>query len=289
MKKTLLVYITFLAFGVFKMPESAVAAETSSKGYTVLTDSILETDSSKSVLSPPNHLDSIENAVRQQGEKMENQSSSDVPWWLIVLTILNTFGVAYLFVLKNRNERRNKRSGTSSSDSNMATSDDVKQNHHEKTAISQNHNQATNKVVSSATYHNDAKSRNVVVTTYGKGGSSVRTQPVKKQERRKAKLHRFTNFMIDNGRISTQERTITNDSTDKLFAIDYEEGANVATYTINPECKAAILSDIQTFQNYVEKFSIMGTPTDVVVMSVGSLEKVGKQWVVTEKLIVEFK
>lgn len=289
MKKTILVYIAFLTFGI-QMSENAVAAKSSPKGNTVvLTDSILNVriDSSKSVLSLQNRLDSIEKTLRLNGEKMEVRPSSDVPWWLLTLTILNTLGVVYLFVFKNRNSTQ--QGGTSSSDYNVATDDYARQYHREKSVICQNHNNATSKVASSAAYSDEAKSCNVVVMTDEKDESSVRIQPVKKQENRKAKLHRFTNFMIDNGRISTQERTITDDSTDKLFAIDYEEGANVATYTINPECKALILCDIQTFQNYVEKFSIIGAPTDVKVKKVGSLKKVGKQWVVTEKLIVEFK
>ena len=41
MKNSFLVYIAFLAFGIFQMPESAIAVETSPKGKTVvLTDSI---------------------------------------------------------------------------------------------------------------------------------------------------------------------------------------------------------------------------------------------------------
>lgn len=87
--------------------------------------------------------------------------------------------------------------------------------------------------------------------------------------------------MIDNGRISTLERTISDDSSDKLFTIDYEEGANVATYAINPECKALICLTFR-LPNYVAKFNITGNPTDIVVKQEGHLNKVGKQWVVTE-------
>lgn len=292
MKNSILVYIAFLTFGFFQMSENAVAAQASPRVNTVvLTDSILNSkiDSSKSVLSLQNRLDSIEKTVRLNGENMAGQTSPDVPWWLLTLTFLNTFGVVYLFVSKKRNGCSTLQSGANSSERNVVADNNAKAYHREKIGISQNHNKATDKVVSSTVYSDEAKSRNVVVTTYGKGESSVRTPPNKKQEKRKAKLHRFTNFMIDNGRISTQERTITDESTDKLFAIDYEEGANVATYTINPECKTSILSDIQTFQNYVEKFSIIGAPTDVEVKKVGFLRKVGKQWIVTEKLIVEFK
>ena len=138
-------------------------------------------------------------------------------------------------------------------------------------------------------YHNEDNSRNVVIVKYVKDEPSGNMPVEKTKEKRKAKLHRFANFMIENGRISTLERTISDDSSDKLFAIDYEEGSNVATYTINPKCKAAILSDIQTFQNYVAKFNITGIPSDIVVKKVGRLNKVGKQWIVTEKLVVEFK
>ena len=95
--------------------------------------------------------------------------------------------------------------------------------------------------------------------------------------------------MIDDGEISTLERTISNDSSDKLFAIDYEEGSTFATYTINQGCKAAILSDIQTFQNYVKKFNVTGNPTDIVVKKVGHLNKVGNRWIVKDRLEVEFK
>ena len=263
MKKPFLASIVFLTLGLSQVSES-VAVETNTPKATILTDSILKVkiDSSESVQNLQSHVETIETSIELQNEKIEHLSSQEIP----------------------------KQAPTPQQDGNTMTENSVLTNIQGEAKISHNH-VTTAKVHSTATYRKEDKSRNVAVTTYGKDVQPLSQQQAatKNKERRKVKLHRFANFMIDNGRISTLERTISDDSSDKLFTIDYEEGANVATYAINPECKALILSDIQTFQNYVAKFNITGNPTDIVVKQEGHLNKVGKQWVVTEKLVVEFK
>ena len=95
--------------------------------------------------------------------------------------------------------------------------------------------------------------------------------------------------MEDNNQLSTYDRSISDNGSDKLFVMEYDEGTSVATYTINAANKNEVLSDIQTFQKYAEEFTISGKPTDVAVVKSGKMEKQGKRWVVTEKIIVEFK
>lgn len=291
MKKSFLAFIVFLTLGLFQVSESVAVGANTPKTST-LTDSILNVkiDSSESVLNLQSRIETLETKIEQQNEKIEHLSSQEIPWWLLGLIFINTIGIIYFALPKNKKKDNTKQDHTLQQDGNTMTEKSVLTNIQGEAKINHNH-VTTAKVHSTATYHKEDNSRNVAVTTYGKEEQPISQQQAatKNKERRKVKLHRFANFMIDNGRISTLERTISDDSSDKLFTIDYEEGANVATYAINPESKAAILSDIQTFQNYVAKFNITGNPTDIVVKKEGHLNKVGKQWVVTEKLVVEFK
>lgn len=292
MNKPFLAFIVFLTFGLFQMSESVVAENIQPKDNVILlSDSILNVriDSSKSMSNLQTRLDKVEQSIQLQSVKIEEMPLQGVPSWLLILTIINAIASFCFIFSKIRNVIKSRQNSTKESDGNIAVRE-VKQNINESSSASSNY-KTTNVLSSSANCCNVDRRRNVVVKTYGKNYNSdiVQTSDVKTKEKRKVQLHRFANFMVDNGRISTLERTISDDSRDKLFVIDYKEGAEVATYTINPECKALILSDIQTFQNYVAKFNIVGNPTDVVVKKAGRLNKVGKQWVVTEKLIVEFK
>ena len=291
MKKPFLAFIVFLTLGLFQVSES-IAVEVNTPKATILTDSILKVkiNSSESVQNLQSHIETLETKIEMQNEKIEHLSSQEIPWWLLGLTLINTIGIICFALLKYKKKSSTKQNHNPKQDGNTMTDNSMLKNNQGEAKIGHN-NVTTAKVHSTATYRKEDNPRNVVATTYGKNDYPISQQQAatKNKERRKLKLHRFANFMIDNGRISTLERTISDDSSDKLFCIDYEEGANVATYAINPECKALILSDIQTFQNYVAKFNITGNPTDIVVKQEGHLNKVGKQWVVTEKLVVEFK
>lgn len=288
--KKIIAFITFLTLGLFQVSECVANGKSAPKTQ-ILTDSILNAkiDSSMSVQDLRARLDSTDSALLQHNKNIEELYSQGVPFWLLLLTFVNTIGVLCFVISKIRNGNKSQQNNTTQQNDGTLTNVVGMSNIHGNSTA--RHNETHHKSSSPITYSDDDNSRNVVVTTYGKDEDvkNRRQGGTKKQERRKAKLHRFANFMIDNGKISTLERTISDDSSDKLFAIDYEDGSNVATYTINPKCKAEILSDIQTFQNYVEKFSITGNPTDILVKKEGRLNKVGKQWVVIEKLVVEFK
>lgn len=289
--KKIIVFITFLTLGLFHVSECVAANGKPDTKTVVIADSILNAkiDSSMSVQYLRTRLDSTDLKLQQHNKNLEELYSQGAPFWLILLTFVNTIGVLCFVVSKIRNGNKSQNNNTTQQNDGTPTNiGGMSHIHGNSTA---KHDETHSKSSSPTTYCDDDNSRNVVVTTYGKDEPVTNQHQIvsKKQERRKTKLHRFANFMIDNGRISTLERTISDDSSDKLFAIDYEVGSNVATYTINPKCKAEILSDIQTFQNYVEKFSITGSPTDILVKKEGRLNKVGKQWVVIEKLVVEFK
>ena len=118
----------------------------------------------------------------------------------------------------------------------------------------------------------------------------VTVSPEIKRDPPKMKVVKFGAFLVDeNGGIRTEQRVLTDESTNQLFRIEYEDGSDVATYTINPNGRASILADIQTFQNFTEKFTVTGAPTDVSVEQVGQLRKSGRSWIVTKKLKVSFK
>lgn len=114
--------------------------------------------------------------------------------------------------------------------------------------------------------------------------------PEVKRDSKKMKVVKFGAFLVDeNGCIRTEQRVLTDESSNQLFCIEYEDGSDVATYTINPNGRAAILADIQTFQNFTEKFTVIGTPTEVSVEQIGQLRKSERSWIVTKKLKVSFK
>lgn len=102
-------------------------------------------------------------------------------------------------------------------------------------------------------------------------------------------VSKYCSFLIDEkGAVKTEQRILTDDDSYHWFRICYEEGSDRATYTINLRRRDAILSDLQTFQNYTEPFVLTGMPSDIKVTRQGILRREGKTWVVTQKVKVTF-
>lgn len=117
--------------------------------------------------------------------------------------------------------------------------------------------------------------------TFNKNGAKEKSKP--------NKVVKYGTFRIDdNGDLKTEQRVMTDNNSIHLFRIEYQEGSNDAIYSINEMRKSAILSDLQTFQNFTEDFVITGSPSDIRVDRVGKLKKIGKSWVVSQKLKVSF-
>ncbi len=239
-------------------------------------------------------LDSIITNLKQ---KQEELSSNDVSLYAYLLTFFNFIAFIYLFLkLKNikketdflQKEFKNDSSRTLASNLNfdlndvshcMGQSESSQQKQYNSHHLSENRVQARDR-------------QQKPVKVYGKEPvikSSFKKETESSSVIKRKKLHRFTNLMEDNNQLSTYDRSISDNGSDKLFVMEYDEGTSVATYTINAANKNEVLSDIQTFQKYAEEFTISGKPTDVAVVKSGKMEKQGKRWVVTEKIIVEFK
>ena len=285
MKRQVLICVIFLALGLFHVSESVA---TNGNSMDSMQDAKINEIQSR--------IEKQEDLIREQNRRINELSSqnvSGVPGRLLALTLVNTLMntiALCFFVSKSRKGNKDKKSKKEESG---PKNDDTVPIIDEPTKVSKGTHSSSNNVpagkpAQSETGREEGNSRNVGVMRR-KNDPSGNMPGERAGERRKAKQHRFANFMIDDGEISTLERTISNDSSDKLFAIDYEEGSTFATYTINQGCKAAILSDIQTFQNYVKKFNVTGNPTDIVVKKVGHLNKVGNRWIVKDRLEVEFK
>lgn len=104
-----------------------------------------------------------------------------------------------------------------------------------------------------------------------------------------SKVVKYASIQEDaQGGLKIAER-VMNDDTSKLFMVEMAEGDATATYTFNPRAEASILSDLQTFKNFTEPFTITGTPRAVVEIEKGQIEKSGKFWIVKSKLKVDFK
>ena len=118
----------------------------------------------------------------------------------------------------------------------------------------------------------------------------VNTEPHKPTNPRpRGKVVKYASIQEDaQGGLKIAER-VMNDDTSKLFMVEMAEGDATATYTFNPRAEASILSDLQTFKNFTEPFTITGTPRAVVEIEKGQIEKSGKFWIVKSKLKVDFK
>lgn len=107
---------------------------------------------------------------------------------------------------------------------------------------------------------------------------------------KKPKSIKYCTFLVDEkGMIRTERRAMSDNSGAHLFKMEYDEGASVATYTINPANKAMVLNDLETFKNFTEQFSILSRPNDVDVIEPGELKQEGNTWVVTKRIKVSFK
>lgn len=103
------------------------------------------------------------------------------------------------------------------------------------------------------------------------------------------KIVKYASIQEDaQGGLKIAER-VMNDDASKMFMVEMVNGDTTATYTFNPRAESSILSDLQTFKNFTEPFTISGTPRKVVEIKKGQLEKNGKFWIVKSKLIIDFK
>ena len=103
------------------------------------------------------------------------------------------------------------------------------------------------------------------------------------------KIVKYASIQEDaQGGLKIAER-VMNDDTSKWFMVEMVDGDTTATYTFNPRAEASILSDLQTFKNFTEPFTISGTPRKVVEVKKGQIEKNGKFWMVKSRLKIDFK
>lgn len=79
-------------------------------------------------------------------------------------------------------------------------------------------------------------------------------------------------------------------STSKWFVISYQEGSSAGSYTMNSDAASEILQDLQTFQLFVEPFTLSGSvlPMSISVVHEGTLQRMERGWVVKKRLAVKF-
>jgi len=96
----------------------------------------------------------------------------------------------------------------------------------------------------------------------------------------------YGNMQVSGDTLIIANRVLTEDpSAGAWFCV--EANGDKATYTINEAQKAAIIADLQTFQNFVEKFTVASSPSAIKVLKKGHMVRDGRNWRVTEKLEVE--
>ena len=112
---------------------------------------------------------------------------------------------------------------------------------------------------------------------------SAASQPASNQ-----KINKYVDFAQDiDGKMKVLPRSISDQSNGKWFVISYNENSCEASYSINPESKQSMLSDLNTLRLSVEKFTNIVNPCDIEVVTPGHLIKKGNMWEVSEKLIIK--
>ena len=92
------------------------------------------------------------------------------------------------------------------------------------------------------------------------------------------------------GKLRIAERSMTDVSSPrKWFIVEFREGDNYGTYTINPDAKSEMIEQLESLQYFVNPFSLNSTPKDIIVVREGTIEKEEKFWIVKEKATIKFK
>lgn len=284
-------FISIVIFVILTL-NSAQASGGLPKGKSVpLTDSLLNAkiDSSNAVKMLTDRIQVVENAQNENTVTSSNDNlNGALPFGLIAITILNTICIIVLIIkqkglcselnmLKNTLNKQE-------SDENITTYSPKQANAQyvgERQQVQKSPEIIHNSVSHVHKHHNESNTAKKQQSTYD--------NPNVVSQRGKQIITRFTNFMVEDGQMSALESSFSNNSDSKLFIIEYEDGATIGTYTINPSCKSDILGDLQTFQNFTQKFILSGNPKDIFVEKKGRVIKRGRQWIVTEKIKVSFK
>ena len=241
-------------------------------------------------------LDSLENHISNMEEKvdslngslieMKDVKSSSLNLVFILLVVVSLSLAVYLFIDHQKTKKKyieiiNK--------GDLQNSNSIKE-------IQESLNQLSNWQHTVKQSISTANTSNVQHGNYLKQDNSIVPRSMPKQSvisstsqpTSNQKIHKYVDFTQDiDGKMKVLPRSISDQSNGKWFVISYNENSCEASYSINPESKQSMLSDLNTLKLCVEKFTNIANPCDIEVVTSGHLVKKGNMWEVSKKLIIK--
>lgn len=99
----------------------------------------------------------------------------------------------------------------------------------------------------------------------------------------------YANISIVNGNLVINHRSIDKSPAEKMFQINFSEGADQGTYTVNPTCAENMLRDLNTLREFVDFEKPSKNPVAFITIAPGEIRKNGLDWTVKKKLQINFK
>ena len=241
-------------------------------------------------------FDSLENHISNMEEKVDSLNSSVIEMkdakssnlnLVFILLVVISLGLAvYIFI---DNQKMKKKYIEIINKGDLQNSNSIKE-------IQESLNQLSNWLHTVQQSISTTKISNVQQENYLKQDNSIVTRSMPKQSTISAasqpasnqKINKYVDFTQDiDGKMKVLPRSISDQSNGKWFVISYNENSCEASYSINPESKQSMLSDLNTLRLSVEKFTNIVNPCDIEVVTPGHLIKKGNMWEVSEKLIIK--
>lgn len=239
------------------------------------------------------HVDSILHDIEQmQSDITDIRSKLSMCYYVITaLAILLVIALILIFVM-NKNMGSNLKKSTSSDGRSKkkieAELDAMNNIITNQRAIIEN--LATEirylKSNSTSTVSTTTREAKTVTTTTPKKVEKVVTpvEPAKKT----SKVKKYAMFSQDaTGNMSILGRSLSDSHEGAWFEVEFAEGSNSATYTINNSCKGEMLADLSMLKRFVQDLTVAGKPKDIKVQKPGTLIKDGNSWKIDTKLQIQ--
>lgn len=248
----------------------------------------------------PQHVDSkhidvqsiLQDIKQMQSDITAIQSKQSICSYAIAaLTILLVVALIFIFVM-NKNMILNLIKGTSSDSKSKekieAELDAMNDKISNQRAVIENLAAEIRYLKSNSTSIISTATRQpkTVTTTTSEKTKKVET-PVEPANKN-LKVKKYAMFSQDaTGNMSILSRSLSDSPEGAWFEVEFAEGANSATYTINNSCKGEMLADLGMLKRFVQDLPVTGKPKDIKVQKPGTLIKAGNSWKIDTKLQIQ--
>ena len=248
----------------------------------------------------PQHVDSkhidvqsiLQDIKQMQSDITAIQSKRSICSYAIAaLTILLVVALIFIFVM-NKNMILNLIKGTSSDSKSKekieAELDAMNDKISKQRAVIENLAAEIRYLKSNSTSIISTATRQpkTVTTTTSEKTKKVET-PVEPANKN-LKVKKYAMFSQDaTGNMSILSRSLSDSPEGAWFEVEFAEGANSATYTINNSCKGEMLADLGMLKRFVQDLPVTGKPKDIKVQKPGTLIKAGNSWKIDTKLQIQ--